>query len=74
MENKSEMNLKIKLTVVDKLLTLGGLTIFGMVCSLLIGKGLIRQSILTVVIMFLLTGIRPEMVFATIRCFKRDIT
>lgn len=74
MEKKSDMNLKTKLTVAEKILTLGGITFFGIICSILIGKGLIRQSILNVAILYLLTGIRPEMIFATIHCFKRDIT
>lgn len=73
MEPKSGIKLKTKLTVAEQIVTLAGITLFGIVMSLLIGKGLVRQSILTALTLYLLTGIRPEMVYATLCCIKRDL-
>lgn len=65
--------IKTKLTILESILTLFGITIFGILLSILIGKGLIRQIILTAIIIFLLTGQRPQIIFATCHTYKRDL-
>lgn len=72
MEPKTGVKLKTKLTIAEQIITLAGITLFGIVLSILIGKGLVRQSILTAATLYLLTGIRPEIIFATLCCIKRD--
>ena len=65
--------MKVALEMGEKIRSLAGITLFGVVLSSLIGKRLIPQSLLTFVIFYLLTGKRPVWVFAFVKKFRRDI-
>lgn len=64
--------MKTKLTVPEKIATLAGITIGGIILSSLIGKQLIPQLLLTCFIIYLISGDRPGIVFSFLRTWKRD--
>jgi predicted neutral ceramidase superfamily lipid hydrolase len=65
--------MKTKLTTLEKILTLAGITITGTLLSTLIGRNFIPQSLLTSLILYLITGRRPAIVYATCHTLHRDI-
>lgn len=69
----SEIEIKTKLTAAEKFATLGGITGFGVLVSSLIGKNLLLQTMLTAVILFLMNGRRPSILFALVMKFNRDM-
>lgn len=68
-----EIPMKTKLTTGEKVLTLAGITIVGAILSTLIGKHFIPQSLLTALVLYLITGRRPSIVFATLHTWRRDV-
>ena len=64
--------MKTHLTTTEKILTLAGITIFGILLSSLIGTQLIPQALLTCCILYLISGDRPSIVFACSRTVRRD--
>lgn len=69
----SEFEIKTKLTPAEKFATLGGITGFGIALSWLIGKNTLFQTLLSALILFLITGRRPSIIFASIMKFNRDL-
>lgn len=69
----SELQIKTKLTIAEKIATLTGITIFGTLVSSLIGKNVLAQLSLSVLIMFLIAGRRPSIIFAFVMKFRRDV-
>lgn len=65
--------MKTKLTTREKILTLGGITIYGVLMSSWIGSQLIPQALLSCFILYLITGRRPSIVFATLHTWRRDV-
>lgn len=65
--------MKTKLTTGEKFLTVAGITIAGTLISSSIGKQIIPQTILTALILYLLTGRRPTIIYATLGTWRRDI-
>lgn len=65
--------MKTKLTICELISTLFGITTAGIAVSILIGKGLIKQTILTSIVVYLLTGRRPPIIFAACHTLKRDL-
>lgn len=69
----SEIPIKTKLTPAEKFATLGGITAFGILLSWLIGRNFLLQTLISILILFLMSGRRPVIVFASIMKFNRDI-
>lgn len=67
-----DIQLKTKLTAAEKFIVIAGTTIFGTLLSALIGKHLLLQAALTALIIYLITGKRPEIIFASVIKFPRD--
>jgi solute carrier family 27 (fatty acid transporter), member 1/4 len=65
--------MKTKITTAEKILTLAGITVAGTLLSTLIGRQFIPQSLLTALVLYLITGRRPTVVYATCHTIKRDI-
>jgi hypothetical protein len=69
----NEMKLKTKLTPAEKFATVGGITLFGICLSSLIGRNPLAQVALTGLILFLITAKRPSIVYAFVVKFRRDV-
>lgn len=68
-----EVPMKTNLTTLEKFLTLSGITIVGTILSSYFGKQLIPQAVLTFVVLYLITGRRPTIIFATLHTWRRDV-
>lgn len=60
------------ITTRQKIVTLAGITLFGIVTSLCIGRKVIPQTILTFLVFYFLSGERPSLVYASMRTIDRD--
>lgn len=67
-----EKFMKTCLTPRERFFTLAGTTIAGTIISSLIGKHFIPQAFLTAIVLYLISGNRPSIVYATIFTFPRD--
>jgi hypothetical protein len=65
--------LKTSLKLKEKVMALSAITMFGVAMSIFIGKHLASQSILTIFILYMLTGNRPTYAFAQCKTIKRDL-
>ena len=70
----TELNLKTKLTPAEKFIVVFGITLFGICASTLIGKNLPIQLLLSALILYLITGRRPTIVYASVMKCHRDFT
>ncbi|KAL7031358.1 hypothetical protein ACKWTF_006975 [Chironomus riparius] len=70
----TELNLKTKLTPAEKFIVVFGITLFGICASMLIGKNLPIQVLLSALILYLITGRRPTIVYASVMKCRRDFT
>jgi solute carrier family 27 (fatty acid transporter), member 1/4 len=68
-----EEPMKTALTTAEKIVTLAGITLSGTMLSSLIGRHFIPQSLLTALVLWLLTGRRPTVVFGTCQTLGRDL-
>lgn len=69
----SQMVLKTELTLQEKVLTMAGITGFGVCLSSWIGRNFLSQAILASFILTCLRGGGPTVVYAFVRKFKRDM-
>lgn len=70
----NEVHIKAKLTAAEKFATCAGITAFGMLISSLIGQNFLLQVLLSICVLYLMTGRRLIIVFAAVVKFKRDMT
>lgn len=63
----------VELSLRQKTATLACITAVACSLSLAIGQRLIPQTVLSVVVLYLLSGDRPTMVYATVRTLPRDL-
>ena len=70
----TDLHLKTSLTAAEKFMVAFGVTAFGICLSSLIGKNFLFQLILSPIILFLITGRRPTIVYASFMRFGRDFT
>jgi solute carrier family 27 (fatty acid transporter), member 1/4 len=68
-----EKLMKTKLTTSEKVLTLAGITLAGTLLSSLIGRHFIPQALLTSLVLYLISGRRPSIVYATCHTIRRDL-
>lgn len=69
----TDLNLKTTLTAAEKFGVAFGVTFFGISLSTLIGKNFLLQSLLSALVLFLITGRRPSIIYAAVICFRRDV-
>lgn len=65
--------MKTKLTTREKVLTLSMIVAIGVMLSLLIGRRPIQQTLLTMLVMYCISGRRPSILWATSHTIKRDL-
>lgn len=69
----TELNLKTSLTAAEKFVVAFGITFVGICVSMVIGQNLLFQLLLSPVVLFLITGRRPTIVYASVLKFRRDV-
>lgn len=70
----TELNLKTKLTPAETFIVVFGITLFGICASILIGRNVPIQLLLSALIFYLITGRRPIIVYASVMKCRRDFT